>query len=351
MKRFIPLICIAAVLAGCGKVDQASKKDSMPVVKGGMLDTTNETEENTDEEKAEKTSEAKGQSDNFKPVDKVRGEEKQQPSTRSAYIAGQRTGSAPPQVYIPKPVKPPARQSKTNGNESGQEDPTQNTPSNESPEKAPPRAVFSAALGGIFKEGNIPGYGQIDISSDSGNCKFAVTDLEGDGNEEMIFVCGGTSAQSIAVIYGIDEEGKLFEKAGVSPDITLYSNGTLISRYSHAAGPSGDFMPYTLLKLSADGKKYEAVAAVDAIDKASVEAAAQEAAGVGAEPPYAYPEEYDTSNSGKVYLISSPDGSGDLRTVDVTEYESWLAQYTGGASVISPDYKQLTTDNISELTR
>ena len=60
-----------------------------------------------------------------------------------------------------------------------------------------------------------------------------------------------------------DEEGKLFEKAGVSPDITLYSNGTLISRYSHAAGPSGDFMPYTLLKLSADGKKYEAVAAVD----------------------------------------------------------------------------------------
>ncbi|NLT10378.1 MAG: hypothetical protein GXY08_12920, partial [Ruminococcus sp.] len=230
-------------------------------------------------------------------------------------------------------------------------DPTQNISPSENPEKASPRAVFSAALGSIFKEGSVPGYGQINIGSDSGNCKFAVTDLEGDGTEEMVFVYGGTSAQSIAVIYGIDEEGKLFEKAGVSPDITIYSNGTLISNFLHATGPSGDFMPYSLLKLSSDGKKYEAVATVDAIDKASVEAAAQAAVEAGNEPPYAYPGEYDTSNSGRVYMISSPDGNGDVRTVDVTEYESWLAQYTGGASVISLDYKQLTTENIGGLIR
>ncbi len=350
MKKILPILCIAAVLTGCGKVDQASKKDSMPVVKGGTVMTDENTTGKDEEEVQEKSSEAKGQTDNFKPADKARGEEKQEPTTHKAYVAGQRKSDIPTQTYIPKPVRPSTRSTK----------PAESVPKSVAPpekktetptgqEQTAPRVVFSAALSGIMKEGNVPGHGQMNINLSDPGCKFAVGDLEGDGSEEMIFVSAGSSAEAIAVIYGVDEEGKLYEKASVYPDMTIYSNGTLIVRSSHAQGPSGDFMPYTIMTLSADGRRYEAAASVDAIDRAQVETAAQTALENGSEPPYTYPEDVDTSNSGVVYIIGSA-GGGDARTVDVTEYESWLAQFTGGASAVSPDFRQLSADNIRSLT-
>lgn len=349
MKRYIPIICVcaAALLAGCGKTASSSNKTSDPVVKGEAVEGSSaargEAVSGDDEEapsgasgKNEKSKKEPATGLNPKPgLDEPVGEAQIATGPREGNAAG---GPSPrPPVTIPRPKKPAKRQKpEENGEEEAAEETIAATD------------AYAAALGGLLDNGKLPvtGY-SANVSEGS---EFAVADVDGDGSEELILsLLGAGTADSFVGVYGVTAEGSLVSKGAFVLGAEFYSGGLVKNYASHNQGPCGDFQGYSFEKYDPATNCYQPLVAVEAVDKAAVEALAAEAEERGAEPEYIYPAEADISGSGRVYYITSPGSAEEPVPCDVTEYEARVAQILSGAELLAPGYRPLTRENVDAL--
>ena len=191
----------------------------------------------------------------------------------------------------------------------------------------------------IFPDGTDCGFDEYyDISENT----FAVYDVDGDGQKELLIMYGNIySAAMTGYVFGYDNEsGNLKTELMAFPLLTFYDNGIVIGEWSHNQGLAGDFWPYNLYQYSPASDTYELVGMVDAWDKSYAETDSKN---------NPFPDDIDKSGTGFVYYIMT-DGQYDTTTpVDAADYNAWLASYTANASQCPIEYQKLTQANISKL--
>ncbi len=189
-----------------------------------------------------------------------------------------------------------------------------------------------------FPGGRELGYDGFDLSDN----RFAIEDIDGDGNEELILIYTTTYVAGHAeIIYDYDADtGSVREQFVEYPAVTHFDNGILKVDWSHNQGLAGRIWPYTLYQYNPEKDIYEAIAMVDAWDKSL------------ADTDYegnAFPDDVDKDGDLLIYYIMPPDEYELKDPVDFDEYEKWFESYTKDARIVTISYTELTKENISKL--
>uniref|UniRef100_UPI0040571716 hypothetical protein n=1 Tax=Agathobacter sp. TaxID=2021311 RepID=UPI0040571716 len=189
-----------------------------------------------------------------------------------------------------------------------------------------------------FPGGRELGYDGFDLSDN----RFAIEDIDGDGNEELIVIYTTTYVAGHAeIIYDYDAAtGSVREQFVEYPAVTHFDNGILKADWSHNQGLAGRIWPYTLYQYNPEKDIYEAIAMVDAWDKSL------------ADTDYegnAFPDGVDKDGDMLVYYIMPPDEYELKNPVDYEEFEKWFDSYRKDAEVVRPSYMELTVENIAKL--
>lgn len=101
----------------------------------------------------------------------------------------------------------------------------------------------------------------VDVMGDISDNTFAVYDVDGDGEDELIIKYTSSSmAGMIEAVYGYDDEiGALYQKFSDFPALTFYDNGFIRADASHNQSDDPDAWPYTMYQYNEDARVYEAV--------------------------------------------------------------------------------------------
>jgi hypothetical protein len=208
--------------------------------------------------------------------------------------------------------------------------------------------VYAQAMSHIYYAAEEPlsGYDLSDPDYMISDDEFAVFDVDKDGTDELIFLHTATCmAGMVGYVYGVDENGELYEKLGSAPFMHFYSNGLITVDDSHNQGVSGSFWPHSVCQYNAETGVYEWIYYVSAWDKEEFP-----------ENYYTnekFPDEADTSGSGFVYYIyetkPEDDGRGEPDPVDVTVYDEWYDTLFGSAKEEKPIFYNVTEDNIQSV--
>lgn len=205
-------------------------------------------------------------------------------------------------------------------------------------------SAYRRVLENIYYHQTFPDKG--DLGYDGSNItlnKFAVLDIDGDGNEELLVIYTTTyMAGMVQLIYDYDEKSDSVREEFIEfPSVTFYENGVIVADRSHNHGLAGDsFWPYTLYQYHPETDDYVQVAMVDAWDKSFAETGYQ---------GQSFPGEVDENGDGVVYYIM-PGTEYQLDTpVDLGDYESWRASLLGNAEKVTVSYQNLTEENINNL--
>lgn len=179
-------------------------------------------------------------------------------------------------------------------------------------------------------------FGTIDENS------FAVSDVDGDGMEELVIVFGTAPMAGMCEwVYGYDADSdSVYQELAVFPNVQYYTNGLLEAGWSHNQGLAGDALwPYSLMAYDSATRTYQVIAQVDAWDSNLRDT---DYDGVP------FPRELDTDNTGAVYMITTQTEAGlwETDTVSRSVYEAWRAGILGDAAPIKPEYLNTTLDNI-----
>ncbi|MEY8352969.1 hypothetical protein AALB39_06360 [Lachnospiraceae bacterium 54-53] len=185
----------------------------------------------------------------------------------------------------------------------------------------------------------------IDVGEPSGDIsenKFAVYDVDHDGEEELIVLYSTTITAGMAgYVFAYDiETGALQTELQEFPSLTFYNNGMVKALWSHNQGRAGEFWPYSLYQYNPGSDRYVLVGMVDAWDKNLTGTDNQN---------NPFPSDVDTSGTGFVYYIMENGEYDDTHPVDASEYNAWINTYIGDASEIQIQYMDLTEKNISQI--
>ena len=177
------------------------------------------------------------------------------------------------------------------------------------------------------------------------NDYFAVCDVNGDGQDELITQRnnGPTTVQE-ETVYDQDGNNLLSAYAGL---VTYYNNGYVTAGWSHNQGKAGDKLwPYTLYRFNAETGIYEYSANVDGWDKAlgdTYQFFNPDNSGM-----LTFPDDIDKDGDGFIYyIISEKDGYAPAygTPVDYADWAAWAAYLEGDA--VTPVYVRLTEENIA----
>ena len=176
--------------------------------------------------------------------------------------------------------------------------------------------------------------------SDMGQNKFAIFDIDGDGNEELVFIYTTTyNAGMSLMIYDFDSTtGMIREEFFQYPSVNFYDNGIIKADASHNHGMGGEFWPYTLYGYNPETDIYDQIASVDAWDKTITEEDSQ---------GNRFPDSIDQDGDGIVYYIIPYAQSEDVLPVDNAQYDEWCQSYIGNAVEAQIPYQELTEQNIA----
>lgn len=205
-------------------------------------------------------------------------------------------------------------------------------------------SAYRAALDALLHQHVLPdgtdcGY---DAASDPAGNRFAVLDVDGDGQDELIVSYTATyMAGQVQGIFGYDGGERLHTEFIEYPMLTFYGNGVIQAGWSHNQGLADSFWPYSLYRYDAAADSYRCVGMVDAWEKAFVP---QDFNG------NAFPDDVDESGTGFVYYIMEGGEYETVAPVDAATYEAWRAAYIGNASELSIAYMPLTDENIAALS-
>ena len=204
-------------------------------------------------------------------------------------------------------------------------------------------AAFSNALENLIQNRVLPDGTPSDEQDSTTPSRFAVYDVDGDGQDELILLNNTMSmAGTTGYVFDYEEGSEGLQTELVEyVDLTFYDNGLVKAGWSHNQGLAGDhFWPYNLLQYDASIDCYRPYYSVDAWDKAYGEANEQ---------GETYPTEIDKSNAGIVYYIMQGMDFDYSNPVDQSEYTAWLDQQIGSAKELQLSYLDLTVENVALL--
>ena len=193
------------------------------------------------------------------------------------------------------------------------------------------RATLEGAVESLRTTGTIPGFEESLVGSELSTVyRYAITDIDGDGFEELLLMqdTGIMASMDYLVLDG--QGGQLRAELEEFPSLTFYENGYVRADASHNQGLAGDFWPYALYRYDAESDSYQKVAMVDAWD-GSIHA--QDYAG------NPFPKDADASGAGIVYYVAEngetygDNGTFAVAPMDQADFEKWEASWQGSGAV------------------
>lgn len=213
------------------------------------------------------------------------------------------------------------------------------------------RHYYSAILSQIIGEWRLPD-DELDTSSleagfgEMRDNHFAVTDIDGDGREELIVSYANASmAGMFEMVYDYNPvSGELKREFLDFPALTYYNNGIIKAEWSHNQGP-GEFWPFTLYRYEPDSDSYETVGVVDTWDKAIREEWYE------GQP---FPDELDTDGDGTMYHICKEGEVYSYKYEDYkynqADFDEWFSGYTEGAKELFIEYHPMEYEFFADFT-
>ena len=208
--------------------------------------------------------------------------------------------------------------------------------------------AYAAVLRNLLQDDISPegGNAHLDPSGDRGMDpplnSFAVSDVDGDGQEELVLLqsCEIYAGYRGYVLAYDPVSGAVKIALSGFPDMTFYDTGAVTVRWSHNQTRGGRFSPYTLYVYDTPTVTYRNVGSVEAWDRRFSDNHPDD---------LPFPEELDTSGTGFLYYITDSRTSERIGPVDASVYEAWRDQYLDVGGVISLTWHALSEENIQAL--
>ena len=206
------------------------------------------------------------------------------------------------------------------------------------------RATLDAAIETLRTTGTLPGFEALVGDEMSTEYRYAITDIDGDGFEELLLMqdTGVMASMDYLVLDG--QGGQLRAELEAFPSLTFYENGYVRADASHNQGLAGDFWPYALYRYDAESDSYQQVAVADAWD-GSIHP--QDYAG------NPFPKDADVSGAGIVYYVAEngesygESGTPDVAPMDQADFQKWEASWQGSGAVVEFSLEnEIVTDDL-----
>lgn len=173
--------------------------------------------------------------------------------------------------------------------------------------------------------------------------RFAVTDIDGDGREELI-ICyaNATMAGMMEIIYDYDPVlGELKRELTVWPSLTYYDNGMVKAEASHNH-THGEFWPFALYQYEKESDSYQQIAYVQTWDKELYDE-------YEGQP---FPDDLDTDGDGTLFHISEgaePSYEYEDFKYNQADYEAWYQGMMEGAQETAVPYQPLQYESYADF--
>ncbi len=202
--------------------------------------------------------------------------------------------------------------------------------------------AYVAVLEDLFYRNILPDGTQSESGRHMEDNRFAIADVTGDGEEELIlhYNDASTAAQTGYIVSYDKESGMRSVIFTEYPRFTFYENGYLWAYASHNQGAAGDALwPYTLYRYDVSRNSYRAIAMVDAWSREMAEIYQGET----------FPAEVDCEGTGVVYFVMEEGVYDTTSPMSSSEYEEWLSTNVGESREIEVQYWILTAGNIEAI--
>lgn len=171
---------------------------------------------------------------------------------------------------------------------------------------------------------------------------FAVTDIDGDGREELL-VCylQGGMAGTFEIVYGYDPiTGELKQEFCYYPTLIYYDNGIIKAEWPRNP-MMAEFCPIDVYQYDSESDSYVIVGTVDTLEKAICER-------WYGKP---FPDELDTDGDDVLYRINNTqsDEYEDYK-YNQADFEQWFNGYTEGAKEIAIEYQPIEYESFADFT-
>ena len=182
---------------------------------------------------------------------------------------------------------------------------------------------------------------------------YAITDIDGDGYEELIINYSTASmAGMFAAIYGYNPETDTLTQEFVSfPSVTFYDNGIIKADSSHNHS-YGELWPFGLYQYDADTDSYKQIGYADSWSK---ELAATYY-DYSSEQELPFQDDLDTDKDGILYNIQ--EGSLENYTwnyedyhYNEADYQKWYNSYLINAKEITPEFQPIDSESFTAYTQ
>ena len=206
----------------------------------------------------------------------------------------------------------------------------------------PMHNAFRRTLKTIHNELYLPGLTYMDKISlwEPGTIEdetFAVTDVDGDGEEELLVGISNTNIAGMCkVVYGYDQAKDDVRQEACTWFSAKFYPGMIRVDASHNHGHAGDVIwPYTIMTYDREKDVYQ--------DAYYVDAWSRELAEYDSLLERDYPQEIDTENDGFVYLITE---NGETKILNRRDFEKWESDFFAGKEPLAIDWQKMTATNI-----
>ena len=222
------------------------------------------------------------------------------------------------------------------------------------------KLAYGRVLEDALMKGVLPDGENLDWVSaeDAAENQFAVCDLNGDGEEELLLRWSNASMAGTAdFVFRYDSgTGTVSQEFWEFAGVEFYANGAAKADWSHNQGWAGRFWPFNLYRYDSSTCAYVEIGAVDAWDRSLFEDDETLSA--------AFPQDVDADGDGLVYYILTGEWYNNSRTpsdgkldgrlwgvdpIDGPDLENWLGFYIDGAELVRLPLQKLTKENIAAL--
>lgn len=182
---------------------------------------------------------------------------------------------------------------------------------------------------------------------------YAITDIDGDGYEELIINYSTASmAGMFATIYGYNPETDTLTQEFMSfPSVTFYDNGIIKADASHNHS-YGELWPFGLYQYDADTDSYTQIGYIDSWSK-ELTATYYD---YSSEQELPFPDDLDTDQDGVLYNIQ--EGNPENYTwnyedyhYNEADYQKWYDSYLNNAKEITPKFQPIDSENFTVYTQ